>query len=622
MFSGEFKNQSSMSPRTAAALLIFIFCAACTKSDGLTPLNQVKINSTPVSQVKVNFCTDPSYQPQQTLKMLIILDHSGSNQLNYLMANDGTGAPKVTNGQLTVGTQYATDPLGVTRYGSVNTPGTLLNYLSTVPANDPTNPTRFFALIDFNSSVQTYPSNSSGFTSDTVDFFNHVQQDAMAGGTGPDDGGNTDYLGALNAAYNIINSDIKAADNCAKRAVGSASPGAWCPQPGVAVSSSYVIVFMSDGAPITSMDGISVQNGQYVVTGQLSYTIEPINQIVGQVATIQALTQNSKYVTSINLFSVYYYNPINVDSLGQTLLSNMAKAGNGIFYNTQAGSNLDYTVFQPPSKQVKYTLADVFVTNASVTYWNDGNLHKDTDMDGLPDDVEIAWGSDPNKASTPNNGVSDLVRYRATSAAVCSHKNASGICTDAVTNYASGVCSGVSHSTSGGVYKYKSSDPTGLNDCEKLILNDAAGINNPDSNGDLLPDYLEFLAGIPFQTGTAPAVNTPDQDGYSIYQKVKYSMPQNISAQQELNLPIANYNLQLVSSNSYQDCYKLTVSNIPTLGDGNTIRVDVIEKSQLANQTYLYKVGKKAFSGSSIDLSFNDWTDAAEIANKTWTVWP
>src|SRR5262249_43652827 len=151
------------------------------------------------------FCTDPAYQPKQYLKMLIVLDHSGSNKINYQMAADGSGAPLIVNNQLNVGAQFATDPTGQTRYGSITTPGTLLNYLQGVPANHPADPTRFFALVDFNSGVQTYPQNSSGFTSDTVDFFTHVRQDSVAGGTSPSDGGDTDYMGALTAAYNIVN---------------------------------------------------------------------------------------------------------------------------------------------------------------------------------------------------------------------------------------------------------------------------------------------------------------------------------------------------------------------------------------------------------------------------------
>lgn len=606
---------------TVAGILVL---AACTKSDKLTPLDSIVIANSVPNSVQVNFCTDETYVPKQYVKMLIILDHSGSNKLNYKMDPNGTGAPDTTGGQLTVNSSYATDPTGAIRYGNVNSPGTLLNYLSTIPANDPKNPTHFFALIDFNDVVSTYPTSGTGFTSDTVDFYNYVAKDATSGGnSSPTDGGATDYIGALKAAQDMIQGDLDSAKTCAALPVGSASPGSWCPNPGVAVASSYVIVFMSDGAPITEINGVEVFGNLYKVNGDFSYVIEPQVTILSEIASLTALVQqNPKFVTSVNLFTIYYYALSNIDKAGRSLLINMAQAGNGLFYDATAGSTIDYTRFQPLAKQMKFTLADVFVTNSSVTWWKDGQLHADSDMDGLPDDIEKAWGSDPNKYSTQNNGVSDLVRYMATNGAPCMKKGANGICQDAAVNYANTTCSGIKTTRLNGLFSFVASDPNGLNDCEKTILNDVAGINNPDSNNDLLPDWLEFLAGIPFQNGTAPGVNIPQQDGYSIYQKVKFSLPQNVSLNGSIGLTPSSYQLNLVSSNDKQDCYQLSVMNLPAIGSTNTVRVDIIEKSTLSDLIYLYKVGKKAFSSNSPNLNFNDWNDPNEIQAKTWQVWP
>ncbi len=611
-----------------SALLIALASAGavllgCTKTP-LAPLGRLDLQSVSPQDVRVNFCTDPAYQQKQYLKTIIILDHSGSNQENYLMSADGSGAPALVNGDIVINKTYATDPTGQTRYGTVNTPGTLLNYLYNLPPNSPTDPTRFFALVDFNGSANTYPSNSSGFTSDIAGFYNYVQKDATASGGVPADSGSTSYISALQKAYTIIENDIQSEKNCAALTVGSASPGSWCPQPGVATASSYVIVFMSDGSPITSITGVGVNGqGQIVVTGPISITKEPTSQILGEVQTIASLTSNKKYVAGVNLFTIYYYHPGNVDQSGQQLLAQMAKVGNGIAYNALSGSNINYAQFEPPTKLIKDQLADVFVTNDSVRWWTDGKLHLDSDSDGLPDDVEKAWGSDPNNTETQGNGISDYVRYVISSGAACKNKNAQGICIDPAIDYRSGACSGVKTiSLPNGGYTYVSSDPDGLNDCEKILLNDAGGIGVPDSNSDSIPDWLEFVNGLPFQIGTNPTINTPDASGYSDYEKIKLSLPVNVPASELINFTPAQYNVTMVSTNQTQDCYTLTVNNLPSIGDTNTVRVDVVETSPLLQDSYLYRVGKKSFSPGNPHLIFNDWNDPSERAAGTWQVWP
>ena len=619
--------QSKRGLYTACLGIVASTCAVifgCSKATPLDPLGHIDLQSIPTNNVQVNFCTDPAYQQKQYLKTIIILDHSGSNQENYLMSADGSGAPALVNGSIVISPTYATDPTGQTRYGTVNTPGTLLNYLYNLPPNNPADPTRFFALIDFNGSATTYPANAAGFTSDIAGFYNHVQSDATASGGVPNDSGSTSYMSALQNAYNIIENDIQSEKNCAALSLGSASPGSWCPTPGVATASSYVIVFMSDGSPITSIQGVGMDSsGQIVTTGPISITKEPSSEILGEVQTIASLTSEKQYVAGVNMFTIYYYHPGNVDLSGQQLLAQMAKVGNGIGYDALSGSNINYAQFQPPTKLIKYTLSDVFVTNASVRWWTDGKLHADSDSDGLPDDVEKAWGSDPNNPDTQGNGVSDYVRYLLTNSAPCAHKNSQGICTDTPVDYATGACSGIKTiPLASGGYTFVSSDPDGLNDCEKLLLNDAGGIGTPDSNSDGIPDWLEFINGVPFQIGTSAALDTPDASGYTVYQKIKFSLPVQVPPSELATYKPDQYNMTLVSSTPTQDCYNLTVTGLPTIGSGNTVRVDVIETSPLLQNSYLYRVGKKAFVSTNSTLVFSDWNNPAEQAAGTWKVWP
>ena len=607
---------------------VLLFTLSSCNQQILTPLEHFLMAPTPSPEdVTVNFCTDPAVQQKFAVKTLIIFDHSGSNKQNYQMAPDGSGVPYVVNNTINISASFATDPTGTLRYGTDNTPGTLLNFLSTTPPNDPLNPSRYFALIDFSDAATTYPANSSGFTSDTVDFYNYVKAESTAVVNGltqtPNDSGATSYISALKAAYDVINFDVQNAKKCAALPKTNA-PTTNCPSPGVQVSSSYVIVFMSDGSPITDISGIGVDSsGHIVVTGAIAVTREDTNKILGSVQTIMGLTADTKFVAGVNLFSIYYYNPTNaIDGTGQALLAQMAKLGNGLHYNAVSGSKIDYSRFVPPSKLVKYTLSDIFVTNSSTVWGSDGTLKVDTDGDGLSDELEIATGSDPNKKDSNGNGVSDFVEYQLAHGTPCTLKNGTGRCIDTPINYAATACSGVSSSVVSGQRVFAATDPNGLNDCEKIILGDVGGINNPDSNGDTIPDWLEFKNGVPFQLGADPASTLTGADGYSAYQKIKLSLPTNLPLTQFKGLTPAHYQLTPISSNGNQDCYKLDVTNLTLIGSNNLIRVDVVEKSDLLQDKYLYRTAQKVSPGTNGNLIFNDWNNAGEISAGTWKKWP
>ncbi|MBS1960071.1 MAG: hypothetical protein JST80_11395 [Bdellovibrionales bacterium] len=584
------------------ALLSSSFLTGCYETS-LTPLQffvAPKLN--PPKTVDVNFCMDPAVPEKFVVKTVIILDHSGSNKQNVLLSADGSGAPQITNNAITVSANYATDPTGILRYGDLATPGSLLNFLSTLPANDPADPLRYFASVDFSDQAYTYPNGASGFTSDIPAFYNQMLTNARGGNPNnaagvPADTGATSYMSALNATYAIISSDIVKAQNCAKLATTTA-PSANCPHPGVQVASSYVIIFASDGAPIISITGVDANNQ---VTGQLQTTREATGEILGQVQALTALTANTKFVAGVNLFSVYYYNPTNnIDNSAKQLLADMARVGQGISYSALSGSKIDYTRFQPPARLIKYLLSDIFVTNESGVWAKDGTFANDADSDGISDADETARGSNPNNADSNGNGANDLVEMKL----------------GASMNL--GMCSGVTKA--GG--KYHESDPNGLNDCEKILLSDTGGVNNPDSNGDGMPDWTAFKNGVPFQLNSVASYLSTLSDGYTQYQKVKYSLPVSIPFNQILNPRASNYALTMISNNASQACYKLEVTDLPYSTETDKIRVQIIERSELLQDRYLYRTASKNHVTGQNLLIFNDWNDAAEIAAQTWKVWP
>ncbi len=610
----------------------------CSKSPALTPLNSVNLASAPVQSVQVNFCEPPPVQQKLNIKTLIVLDHSGSNTQNYKMKSDGSGEPDLSTGTVVISPQYATDPRGLLRYGSPTATGSLLNYLAGLPANDPANPNRFFALVDFSDNAVSYPAGGSGFTSDIQSFSNYVSQDAgSASGGAPNDQGGTSYITALNMAYNIVNNDLQQEKACELLPTSSA-PTAACPRPGVLTASSYVVLFMSDGSPIIKLGLAQTSTGaivqQPLTSAQCPYPNQLIDGIIckestqsilGLVGSISALAADKQHVAGVNMFTVYYYVPGNVDQASATLLGQMATTGNGVAYNALSGTSLNYSQFQPPQKQVQYSLADIFVTNTSGTWWNDGKFHADSDGDGLPDDIEKQWGSDPFNPMTQGNGVSDLVRYRLTQGAPCVSLASNGICTDTPTNYKAAACAGIPTSADlarPGAILFRASDPSGLNDCEKVLMNDSAGLGTPDSNQDSVPDFLEFKNNIPFQAGTSVAVNSPQLDGYSLYNKIKFNLPTQTSVANSPNLLPATYDLVQTSSQNLQNCYRLTVNGLPIVTATDKVRVDVRFKTNSANVSDQYRLGFKTFPGSNRNVIFNDWNDPGEIAGQTWRSWP
>ena len=603
----------------------------CDKSPSLVPLDAVVVNSIKTQGVQVNFCNPPPVAQDIPVKTLIIFDHSGSNTANYRMNPNGSGAPFVSGGNIYYGQDLATDPTGSLRYGSVTSTGTLLNYLYNLAQtpNAPGNPSHYFALIDFSSKVgPQFP--QSGFTSDVQSFYNFVAQDAS---TASGDSGNTDYAAALTTAYQLIDSDIKSSTRPA----------------------SYVVVFLSDGAPIVKSN-FQLNTPNSLTPGSISMcsaqdlrdkktdccnpmTTENVegvacretNQyIVNLVESIVDLASNSTAVAGLNFFTVYYYSSLNAkDGSAQTLLQAMAKAGNGVSYSAVSGTKLDYSQFQPPQRQVQYTLQDVFVTNASGVWWTDGKFYADSDGDGLPDFIETQWGSDPKNPRTGLNGISDLVRYQLAQGKACTSMGPNGLCQDSIPKYngAGAACSSLASAMvddplNPGTKTYASSDPSGLNDCEKILLADNTGLNNPDSNSDGIPDFLEFKNFVPFQSGTTPAINSPQSDGYSLYQKIKYSLPTSVSISNYKNLYPTQYNLTPRTSASGQTCYALNVTGLPIATAQDQIRVDLTFTSSLQNSSNLYKVGLKSYPAGSSSVTFSDWNDPTEVANKTWRQWP
>ena len=550
--------------------LLLLFAVACSKYDRLAELEHRYPVLQEPAYVEVNFCAEKAGIIRTKTKYIFIIDKSGSNEQNYRIDEDG----KIVE-PIEILPELATDRDGKRRYQQ------LIEFLSNSPANDPD---RYYSLINFSTTARTV----RGFTSNR-DLFRTTVQNEL---TNLLDEGATDYLAAIGQAYQLINADILAAKTAA------------IADPDNKVSSTYLIVFVSDGFPVLSID---------TTRTPLVLNAQQPSSIIQKVRDVLALqTDNSDFVDSINLFTGYYFVTGNEDTAARQLLADMARAGHGLAYTFGGTELIDFSYFQVPEKLLKYTLSEIIVTNRSVLWWN-GRQVTDSDRDGLPDEVETELGSDPLKSDSDANGVSDYVEYRTSPQSKPCASIQGGRCQTAgarsfVTLIPSlGGCSSIIGWTRvGGAVVFRDSDIDGLNDCEEMVLGNTAGINEFDANGDLIPDALAFRNELEFKAGTHTANSDADLDGTTNYDEIKFGMPAQFPNYQLLMAKPVDYDLKIVSSSTNQDCYQLKLLNMPVLGPDNMIRVEMVQTTSEIVNRKLYRVAEKQYSGSSKVLVIND----------------
>ncbi len=444
-----------------------------------------------------------------------------------------------------------TDAQGARRYLP------LMNFLGAGAAD----PTVYYSLVNFSTNASLV----QGFTNDKTSFTNLIQKESNPSNLTPPqpaDGGWTNYLAALTTVNDLISNDIKTAKL----------------QP-VIQSSYYVVIFISDGAP-------------WVSDTQLQSSVDILNGVV----TLKSYQETEKeWVESIQIHTGYYYNDT-LDTQAQQLLKDIAAKGDGDAYQFSAGQIIDFNQFSVPTRQVKHALRDILVENVNTTWW-EGSLLQDSDGDGLPDSIEKAAGSDPYNTDSDGNGISDFVEYVSTGRPC----NDAGCDATKASPYTS--CNRfIKTGWNGSGPKFTDQDKDLLNDCEESVIL-GSKMDSFDSNGDWIPDDMEFRRRMAFLPGRVETMLDPDNDGVNSYDELKTFTPPAYPNDKILGLKPYAYDLSVVSQDSRHDCFQLTVRNVATIGPGNRIRAYLMENTTIIDDKRFLRIAETPVSNSTATFS-------------------
>jgi uncharacterized protein YegL len=444
--------------------------AACSDA-GIQPIDDHVENVVDdLLQMSGSVCTSDPSEAVFPVKILLIVDTSGSMQF--------TDPSSATNNP---GRQAATRKL-IDRFKN--------------------NPAVSFAIVQFNGkiSVNGASSSAAGFTNNPAVLNQAIGNLAQAEIT-------TDYVGALSAAYDLLQRDMFEAS------------------PTERVRTKYVVIFFSDGGPnpvcqegcnndkvdigvpvdswcdiprdkwcdnFNPKDCKDMEKWYPAMTEPCKAynTNEQINQKVAEIIDL-----GKQYsVGEIRLHTAFLYVdnlPVDVQQLmgaekakAEPLLQGMAKAGNGLYRSFSSGQEIDFL-------SINYsTVARPF----GMTFFAAMNMNSrpavnkllvDSDGDGIDDQTEFDAKLQMKEglADSDGDGYNDKLEYERRNAGFDPGNP----------NLPVKVC-----------LEREDLDGDGLNGCEEKILGTDPKI--ADTDRDRIPDGLEFL------WGTNPLVDDAKQD--------------------------------------------------------------------------------------------------------------
>ena len=236
-----------------------------------------------------------------------------------------------------------------------------------------------YGLITFESSVAIQTKDATGTLGGFTDSADEVKVRLPALNAAV---GETNYVGALDTAYTMLQQDMIALSATARS------------------RARYVIVFISDGLPSPR----TVEHGMP----------DDIRQSVENIAGLQ----KQQRLAEVALHTVYLAAPATPDSVqleAKELLAGMAQLGNGTYRTFEATERINLFSIDFTSFIRTFALKQMVAMNLNALPRNGESL-VDTDGDGLTDEEEYLAGTSPFLVDTDGDGFSDLIEVRQTNA--------------------------------------------------------------------------------------------------------------------------------------------------------------------------------------------------------------